>query len=127
MKNIKNMKPIVAAIADGEDNTIIGEPTVDEAIQLKNQLEFVSYKTPHSFALCMGVLRFKLGETEFKFGDNNRFWQSGGACGWDDDETVQGPWDFKWDEAPNWIRAIKPEFENMFNKHVPWGCCGGCV
>jgi hypothetical protein len=127
MKNIMNNPVTKDIIADGQDKTIIGEPTSTEAIELKDQLQFIAYELPHAFALCRGILRFKLGETEFEFGGKKIFWHSGGSCGWNIEDVDVGPWCFDWDNAPSWLKAIAPEFEAMFNENVPWGCCGGCT
>ena len=116
---------------------------------MKNTLEFVEY-TGRYPNLCSGRLFVKLNGELISFGDYclgrkgktddtdvpnyPRFWMSGGCVSFDDnwDEHVSvAKWKESWEWAtcyyPPEIKKLLPRLLELFNKHVPHGCCGGCV
>ena len=114
---------------------------------MKNTLEFVEY-TGRYPNLCSGRLFVKLNGELISFGnyclgrkgktdDTNvpvykSFWTSGGcvifSADWDE-HVSRGEWRACWREAnyPPEIQKLLPRLLKLFNKHVPHGCCGGCV
>ena len=43
-----------------------------------------------------------------------------------EDVVHYGPWEIKfW--PPGFPEEMKPIVEDMVNKQIPWGCCGGCL
>lgn len=60
------------------------------------------------------------------------FWTSGGSVWFDanwEDHVEVGPWELCYDAdlMPDWFKEHDQEFIDVFNEHVPYGCCGGCV
>lgn len=104
------------------------------------KIEFVSYDGAYP-NLCSGTLVLKINGVEAKFHysfDNNKdkgeyseFWSSGGVVSFDEnwmEEVTQGPWRFSPSGSfPEELKAIGDELIAVFNDHVPYGCCGGCV
>jgi hypothetical protein len=116
---------------------------------MKNTLEFVEY-TGRYPNLCSGRLFVKIDGKLVSFGnyclgrkgktdDTNvpnypYFWFSGGNAGvdMDGDEYVSRA---KWKLSsyggknvyPPEIEKLIPRLLKLFNKHVPHGCCGGCI
>lgn len=104
------------------------------------KIEFVEYtgKYPN---LCRGDFLVKIDGVLTLFGDyldeesNPKryppFWESGGCVGFSidwDEEVQEGPWHLAtYDPFPEEIERLFPELIRIFNEHVPWGCCGGCV
>lgn len=69
-------------------------------------------------------------EGRLKEGLYESFWCSGGSVwfGNDWDEHVEsGPWHINDRDLPEELRPYVTEISDIFNDHVPWGCCGGCV
>ncbi len=108
-------------------------------MSLKNynpeRVEFVSYtgKWPN---LCGGILTLNIDGVEhrfgFKSGMHDRFWSSGGGCGFPNGYGAEpcvatGPWVIDADRLPAEFRALAPEIDEVFNSNVPHGCCGGCI
>ena len=58
------------------------------------------------------------------------FWCSGGHAGFDSDwnEIVEySPWIIREDDLPEELKPFANEISDVFNDHVPYGCCGGCL
>ena len=102
---------------------------------MKN-VEFVSY-TGAWPNLCSGILTLKINDKEVKFGRNgkedygDRFWESGGACGfcggYEEIYRESGDWIINPSEIPEEYRKYAEEIEEVFNDNVEHGCCGGCL
>lgn len=113
------------------------------------EIEFISYTGKYP-SLCVGVLTVKLDGEVYKFGhesdsydfrtckykDDNfsEFWTSGGRIYGDDFgcflHPAQGAWqidDGEHKDYPEFIKSKLPELIELFNAHVPAGCCGGCI
>ena len=111
------------------------------------KLEFVEY-TGRYPNLCSGKLFVKIDGKLVSFGhyclgergktDDTgvpvypEFWISGGNVTFDDDwneDVTEGAWQMggKYSKYPEDIAKLLPRLLKLFNKHVPWGCCGGCV
>ena len=113
------------------------------------KLEFVEY-TGRYPNLCSGRLFVKIdGELvafgEYCLGEKGqtddtdvpvypKFWTSGGEVTFDenwDEHVSEGKWKESWEWAtvyfPPEIEKLLPRLLKLFNKHVPHGCCGGCV
>lgn len=96
-------------------------------------VEFVSYsgEWPN---LCRGELVLKidgdrvvfgLGKNKFK-----RFWSPGGGIEYEEDWSPHitiGEWVIFKDNLPEKYQKYADEIDEVFNKNVPHGCCGGCV
>lgn len=110
-------------------------------------IQFVSYdgRWPN---LCSGVLTVIIDEKKYKFGhssndydfknncynDNNfnEFWKSGGRILSDekwDMWSEHGEWELSYEpnDYPKEIIELLPDLIKIFNEHVPYGCCGGCL
>lgn len=101
--------------------------------QCSSNVEFVSYSGEYP-RLCMGMLTLKIGGKEVKFGnkysykdvDYPPFWESGGRI--DSDYNVySGEWEINVEALPKRYRKYAAEIDDIFNKNVSHGCCGGCV
>jgi hypothetical protein len=117
---------------------------------MRTTLEFVEY-TGRYPNLCSGRLFVKINGKLTGFGNYclgrkgntddtdvpiyKKFWVSGGSVSFDkdwDEHVSQGEWqpDWNWevyDGYPKDIYKLLPRLLRLFNKHVPHGCCGGCV
>lgn len=95
-------------------------------------IEFVSYDGRYP-ALCCGTLVLSIEGVHVSFRNALR---SGGTYWFDEDgdeHTKTGPWVFD----PEFAEIDGPHFAlsaedveritALVNKHVPYGCCGGCL
>ncbi len=105
-------------------------------------IEFIFY-SGEGPNLCAGTLLLRIDDTEYCFrGDNDMtdknsengayksFWRSGGDCGYDFEGTpgsTEGEWIIDVLMLPEHLRKYAAEIDEVFNKNVEWGCCGGCV
>ena len=68
---------------------------------------------------------------KLKPGLYNGFWSSGGSAYYESDtgdEIVEaGPWEIHSFALPDELKPYAEEIGELFNTHVPWGCCGGCL
>lgn len=95
-------------------------------------VEFVSYtgKYPN---LCRGILTLKIDGETVTFGnslfsnrvDYPKFWSTGGSCHFS--HATHGEWYVYESEIPTEYKGYAAEIEEVFNKNVPYGCCGGCL
>lgn len=120
---------------NGEDTIELPKIEREKEHSLKDDVKFISYDG--SFPnLCSGELILKINNKEYKFGkkyDPNHkdnlegFWITGGGLD-EDYEPFQGPWNLSWkdEDYPEEIRKYKDVLIEIFNEHVPYGCCGGC-
>lgn len=106
------------------------------------EVEFVKY-TGTAPDLCKGALYVKIDGKMISFNawsdskkipDFPGFWESGGEVEYGEDglakDAIQAPWKLIKDAdcyLPDWIKCELPELLRVFNEHVPWGCCGGCI
>lgn len=112
------------------------------------KIEFVSYDGEYP-NLCSGELTLKINGKTRIFGVNygkynwadcekiakthyNRFWESGGniesTADYSDMWANHGPWRLTdINDLPEYLRPHADELIDLFNEHVPWGCCGGCI
>ena len=87
-------------------------------------VEFVSYDGEYPY-LCMGTLVLNIDEKDVTFPDYCM--RSGGSVWFDEDwsdHVEEGPWNV---DCPKEYEHLCEEIETCVNKHVPCGCCGGCV
>ena len=100
---------------------------------IPRHVEFVSYTGKYP-TLCAGILTLKIDGQEVKFGykmegKNNEyyrpFWQSGGDINHYEPHT--GEWEIRVEDIPEQYRQYAAEIDNIFNKNVEHGCCGGCI
>lgn len=105
-------------------------------------IKFVSY-TGHYPNLCSGVLTLLINSKEYIFGHDyskgnydkdghyEKFWQSGGSCGFRNNYTESYVNDSEWmlddSELPDELKIYSKELINCFNENVTHGCCGGCL
>lgn len=102
--------------------------------QTTENVEFVSY-TGRYPNLCSGVLTLKIDGTEYQFkpyGYDGKttfrhFWCSGGGIEGNYEGTYQGEWQIHSDDIPEQFRKYASEIDAVFNRNVPFGCCGGCI
>lgn len=95
---------------------------------------FVAYSGRYP-NLCSGILVLRIDGVEYKFHPyimkpsaeyHPSFWSSGG--GHDADWCpYQAPWCIDVKMLPEEIRQYAEEIDQLFNYHVPHGCCGGCA
>lgn len=105
-------------------------------------IKFISYDGEYP-NLCSGTLVLEIDGNRRTFGstggglfgeglhsDNPRFWTSGGGVSFDEDwsECVTlGEWKLDVSALPDDLKPYGNELIDLFNEHVPFGCCGGCV
>ena len=100
----------------------------------KPKIKFVSYTGKYP-CLCMGVLTLNIDGENKTFGtsyeyDYNRFWDSGGYIRFDEnwnEDVGHGRWIINKDYLPDFLAPYSEVLDNIFNEHVLYGCCGGCV
>lgn len=108
----------------------------------KPKIMFVSYDGEYP-CLCRGQLVLKIGRRTYRFGTpfNDclgelppgaypRFWTSGGNVRLF--QIEQGKWESDIDgnvakELPREVLDNIDCIMDLFNSHVPYGCCGGCI
>lgn len=106
---------------------------------LTDVVRFVSY-TGRYPNLCSGLLTLEIEGKEYTFGhdyntntagDYEKFWSSGGSCGfrnnYQDSYINGGDWCIDADELPEEFRKYVYEIDEVFNSNVSQGCCGGCL
>ncbi len=103
---------------------------------MKHEIKFISYdgKYPN---LCSGILTLEIDGKTVTFGSDNRcdydrFWISGGCCGFDsrlnENYIETDEWQFDDDEYfPDEYLDCYGEIKALFNQNVEFGCCGGCL
>lgn len=119
------------------------------------RVKFISYTGEYP-NLCSGVLTLEIDGMIYKFGHEymNRHWHDDVNAWVQEDEDPENPnyesfwssggcvtggspdWDFKV-ETGEWQIDVDrldpkfwdyaPEIDSVFNNHVKYGCCGGCV
>ena len=112
------------------------------------KIEFVSYDCKFPY-LCSGELTLKINGKTRIFAVNygkyswkdceeiakkhyNRFWRSGGCIKSTDNYAEMwaesGPWQLTdLNDLPKYLQPYADELIELFNTHVSWGCCGGCI
>ena len=109
----------------------------NENSKQKGKVEFVSYTGKYP-SLCMGVLTLKINGIKYTFGnkyncpnDFPKFWASGGNCGFTNEYEKSyintGEWLIYESEIPEEFKMYATEIDEVFNFHIPYGCCGGCL
>lgn len=108
----------------------------EEAAEKKQRIQFVSYDGDYP-NLCSGKLTLKIDGKKKTFyydrgkADYPSFWYSGGGWWIDNDgmdHVREGDWEFHWEkEHECFSEEDKLRMEKLFQKHVPNGCCGGCI
>ena len=118
---------------------------------MKSNIEFIDYDGSYP-CLCMGTLKVKINGKEIIFSDSGeycrydenkeemiyhkncypKFWESGGSIKSDGNWNMwaeHGEWKlfFNKEDYPPEILNIMNDLINIFNKNVPYGCCGGCI
>ena len=112
---------------------------------LLNEKEFAKFKKPHvkfvSYTgkypnLCSGILTLEIDKKEVSFGYEYPaqfrklyppFWSSGGSTNWRSGSVTTGEWEIDVDRLPDEYKKYADEIDYVFNKNVPYGCCGGCL
>lgn len=98
------------------------------------KIKFLSYDGEYP-TLCSGKLTLEINGKRQTFGhqngcDDEPFWSSGG-CAYiarDGEEMVgHGKWCFSYCGYPQFVKENSEGLIRIFNKHVPYGCCGGCI
>lgn len=87
-------------------------------------VKFISYDGKYPY-LCMGILKI---EVEGKIYTLENCLSTGGKVWFDDDlceHVEEGKWTIY--GLPNELEEYKSEIEEVVNKNVSWGCCGGCL
>lgn len=111
-----------------------------EKAKTTSAVEFVSYTGSYP-CLCMGILTVKINGKEVKFGGDftkegyksykNRFWESGGSCGfsggYSESYVNHGEWKINVNAIPEEYRKYASELDAIINANIPEGCCGGCL
>lgn len=121
----------------------------------KGRVEFISYDGEYP-NLCSGVLTLKIDGEIVKFGHHSMynhydpdhckwiytdedpnnpnyssFWSSGGSCGfeseWTNEYVHQSEWEIDADELPEKYWDLADEIDEIINRNIPQGCCGGCL
>lgn len=107
-----------------------------------SHVKFVSYTGKYP-CLCSGELKLEIDMNIYTFAPCYRdqvggcyserpqenkfqsFWSSGG---WLDDDycAYKGEWVIDVQELPERLRQYAAEIDEVFNKNVEYGCCGGC-
>lgn len=100
-------------------------------------VQFISYtgKYPN---LCSGVLTLQIDGEICTFGnsydtktDFDKFWYSGGTCGFTNNYTNEyvdaGEWVIDVSRIPEQFRKYATVIDSLFNSNVRHGCCGGCL
>lgn len=75
------------------------------------------------WALCSSTVIIAVDDETFPI-----LLSSGGAVWFDEDwdEHVScGPWGVN--RIPPKFKHLKKDIEDVVNREIPWGCCGGCV
>ena len=96
----------------------------------ESHVKFISY-TGRFPNLCTGALTLEIDGQEVIFGSKyahkdaqfGRFWHSGGSCS---AGPHTGEWNINVSELPEQFRKYAAEIDQVFNKNVERGCCGGC-
>lgn len=100
-------------------------------------IKFVSYTGKYP-CLCSGILTLNIDGKDTTFGylcgehtDYDRFWVSGGSCGFNDDFSdpyvFGAPWEIREEYLPEFLKEHADELIDIFNENVEYGCCGGCL
>lgn len=118
-----------------------------------SHVKFIEYtgKYPN---LCRGVLTLEIDGVQYKFGHNyncyhpghtvgngfsdedqnnpnfDSFWTSGGCVTRDEDwnfDVCSGEWEIDVNDIPEQFRQYAAEIDDVFNRNVQCGCCGGCI
>ena len=97
-------------------------------------ISFVSYDgvCPN---LCRGTLTLSINGSERKFGYGDgfeeRFWVSGGSCGfssdWSESYVRCGDWIVDEYDLPDDLKPYADEIADIMNENIEHGCCGGCL
>ena len=114
------------------------------------RVKFVSYTGAYP-NLCSGVLTLEIDGVQYKFGHEymnydintetytdedpqnpnfDSFWHSGGCvkCNEDWDFDVEhDDWIIDAESLPEQFWDIADEIDEVFNRNVRQGCCGGCI
>ena len=101
------------------------------------EIKFVSYTGKYP-CLCSGILTLNIDGKDTTFGysygvktDYDRFWDSGGSCGftgdYSDTVVIPGPWEIREECLPDFLKEHADELIDIFNENVEYGCCGGCL
>lgn len=105
-------------------------------------VEFVSYEASE-WCLCRGELKVLINGELVTFSEDyfleeipeenkyTSFWVSGGSCNCSsedsEEEVIRAPWILQKDQLPEKYRGLGQALIDMFNEHVEYGCCGGCL
>lgn len=108
---------------------------LENYIQEKSNVEFVDYNGSFP-TLCSGTLTLRIDRIVYTFGRKNddypnRFWRSGGTCGfrgkYDTEYTEQDEWIIDYNQIPDQFKKYAEQIDRVFNENVEYGCCGGCL
>ena len=114
-----------------------------EVMNKENKVKFISY-TGRYPTLCSGILTLEINGKQYKFGHDyskfeswktdgnyNKFWSSGGSCGfrngYSESYVKEGEWEIDVALLPEELREYANEIDEAFNGNVRYGCCGGCL
>lgn len=104
---------------------------------IESNVQFISYtgKYPN---LCSGTLTLQIENKIYTFGnscnekaDFEKFWRSGGSCGFTNNYTNEyvntNEWIIDVSLLPEQFRKYATIIDILFNNNVRHGCCGGCL
>ena len=99
-------------------------------------VKFISYTGKYP-SLCIGELVLEIDGKEYKFSDTYnmkntfpQFWTSGGFCEITNHSDIyvhSGEWNIDVNAIPAQFKQYESEINEVFNKNVQHGCCGGCI
>lgn len=89
--------------------------------QVESNVKFVSYdgKYPN---LCNGTLVLEVCGKIYTWDKYSSFLGSGGNAF----EGFRGEWEVDYPQIPDEIKKFATEIDVCINKHIEFGCCGGC-
>lgn len=87
-------------------------------------IKFISYNGQYPY-LCCGVVKFSINSIEYTCTI-----ESGGSFYFDENSekhVITGPWAVNLNSLKEEIRSYSYLIEQLVNKHIKKGCCGGCI
>lgn len=92
-------------------------------------VEFIDY-TGKSPTLCLGTLTLKIDGEIVEFTHEDKVWWTGGDVGFTHNHqsyVKKNEWKIIYDNLPKKYRKYASEIDEVFNKNVEHGRCGGCI
>ncbi len=92
-------------------------------------VEFIDY-TGQFPILCLGTLTLKIDGEIVEFTHKDKFWRTGGDVGFTCNHqpyVKKNEWKIIYEDLPKKYHKYASEIDEVFNRNVEHGCCGGCV